>query len=438
MNEEARARLLFGPYEPPRIPRNQRLLCEYRGYLRVSKTWSDGRIPWPRRYRTGSIILCGDLVEAVKKESVEAVCHHWGVCRNVVNLWRKALGVPEMNSGTRQLRRRARRDARPESQRRATRMARGESVQPRPRLVHERGHPLVRVSTSHLAKDRMARTGHFSPELRIWTPKEDKFLGTAPDNEIAGLLKRTPNAVGSRRRFLGIPAWRYSYSRPWTAEEEALLGVVPDRKLAKRLKRTFCAVQARRETRGLPPIEPQRRRFTSSEDALLGTMHDDALAKKLGRSPTVIAERRHYLNIPMNGRTRSRTDMSRKERETDRAADYLNHLLTQAAEAGADTVLLERVPGGLEICFLAGGAGLGTVLKDRELESELIELVVRRAGLENRATGRMDWDIRGENWPVTVEEYDSFGESCFRLKLGKAHSRPRGKTEPYRGRRKRP
>ena len=95
-----RFRLQFGPYAPPKVPRKNLLLCEMRGYLKVSPNWSDGLIPWPRRWRTGSIILCGDLVRAVKMESVEAVCYHWGVCRNVVQNWRHALGVPEFNPGT--------------------------------------------------------------------------------------------------------------------------------------------------------------------------------------------------------------------------------------------------------------------------------------------------------------------------------------------------
>ncbi|MBI4662449.1 MAG: hypothetical protein HY735_26835 [Verrucomicrobia bacterium] len=118
--------------------------------------------------------------------------------------------------------------------------------------------------------------------------------------------------------------------------------------------------------------------------------------------------------------------MSSKEREAKRAVEYLNRLLHEAVEAGADTVELERVPGGLEICFLAGGTGLGTVLQDRTLEAELVELIVHRAGLEwvgKASHGAMNWGIGGKDFRIAVEEYDSFDESCFRLKLGKDRRR---------------
>lgn len=114
-------------------------------------------------------------------------------------------------------------------------------------------------------------------------------------------------------------------------------------------------------------------------------------------------------------------DMSKNQHETERAVEYLNRLLDDAVEAGADTVELERVPERLEICFLAGGAGIGTVLKDRALQAQLIELLVRRAGLKNRS--KMKWNIHGQDCTITVEEYDSFGESCFRLKLAKPRLR---------------
>jgi hypothetical protein len=49
MNDREHFKLLFGPYAPPKIPRNQRLFCEVRGSLKVG-SWSDGLIPWPRRF----------------------------------------------------------------------------------------------------------------------------------------------------------------------------------------------------------------------------------------------------------------------------------------------------------------------------------------------------------------------------------------------------
>lgn len=260
MSVPERFRLQFGPYEPPRIPRNYRLLCAMRGYLKVSPTWSDGLIAWPQRWQTGSIILCGDLVRAVKMESVEAICYHWGVCRNVVQNWRHALGVPEFNPGTVQLRSQLR--AGPDSPTRQRAIARAKhpkAILQREKAPHETAHPLVRKSTSVLVRERMEKTGrHINPALRLWTAKEDKLLGTARDEQIAKRIRRSEDAVRARRNILGIPAWNASYSKPWTAEEDALLGVVPDRVLAKRLKRTFLAVQARREIKQLPPVNPQR------------------------------------------------------------------------------------------------------------------------------------------------------------------------------------
>ena len=87
---------------------------------------------------------------------------------------------------------------------------------------------------------------------------------------------------------------------------------------------------------------------------------------------------------------------SKNRQETERAAHYLNGLFCQAVDADADTLPLERVPEGLEICFFTGGTGVGNVLNDRKLEAELIALVVRRAGLGKRAKGKMNWNLRGE------------------------------------------
>jgi len=95
--------LLFGPYSPPLIPKSGLLRCEMRGLLRIG-AYSQAPIPWPMRHGKHSIILCGDLVRAVKTESVEAVSYHWNVSRGLVQVWRKTLGVSEFNAGTKRLR----------------------------------------------------------------------------------------------------------------------------------------------------------------------------------------------------------------------------------------------------------------------------------------------------------------------------------------------
>ena len=58
-------------------------------------------------------------------------------------------------------------------------------------------------------------------------------------------------------------------------------------------------------------------------------------------------------------------NMSAKERETEGATEYVNDLLHEALQAGADTVELEGVPEGLEICSLVAASWIGMVLEDR-------------------------------------------------------------------------
>lgn len=263
MNQQERCKLLFGPYVAPRTPRNRRLYCQMRGSLRMG-TWSDGPIPWPRRYRTDSIILCGDLIRAVKMESVDAICYHWGVCRSLVQKWRAALNVPRYNLGTKQLRRYVWSPNSLARQKAITRGVNPKALIGRRKSTLEPVRPIKRPGTSELMRERMAKTGRaLNPALRLWTEMEDKLLGTARDENIARRINRSKFAVTARRQNLGIPAWNVCYARPWSPQEDALLGVVPDRLLAKKLKRTFLAVQARRESKQRPPVNPQNGRFAS-------------------------------------------------------------------------------------------------------------------------------------------------------------------------------
>lgn len=94
--------LRFGPYLPPKVVRGAKLFCEVRGTVTVGG-YSAAEIPWPYLRRGGGtpcLILCGDLVRAVKHEALIAVAHHWGVSETTVWKWRKALDVERWNAGS--------------------------------------------------------------------------------------------------------------------------------------------------------------------------------------------------------------------------------------------------------------------------------------------------------------------------------------------------
>lgn len=101
-----RYKLLHGPYRAPRVRYGKTLFCELRGEV-VVNGMSFGRIAWPTTRKKRSrpaFILCGDLVRAVRRESALAICYWFGVTPQTVTAWRKALGVPTTNEGTRRLR----------------------------------------------------------------------------------------------------------------------------------------------------------------------------------------------------------------------------------------------------------------------------------------------------------------------------------------------
>jgi hypothetical protein len=63
---------------------------------------TDAPVPWPYavRWSRRSLCLTGDLVLAVRCETVVAVASWWGVSRSTVRIWRRALGVARFNPGT--------------------------------------------------------------------------------------------------------------------------------------------------------------------------------------------------------------------------------------------------------------------------------------------------------------------------------------------------
>jgi hypothetical protein len=83
MKPQDRTKLLGGPYRTPRCRVGRTLRCTRRGRV-IVRGITDGPIPWPYSWRSNidrrpSLILCGDLVRAVRMESGKAIMHWWQV-----------------------------------------------------------------------------------------------------------------------------------------------------------------------------------------------------------------------------------------------------------------------------------------------------------------------------------------------------------------------
>jgi hypothetical protein len=105
-----RVKLLHGPYRAPALHIGDRATCLLRDCDVVITGWSDAPISWPRCRALDSggggsgLLLAGDLLKAVRRESAAAVRYWWGVSVLQVWKWRKALGVTRTdNPGSRRL-----------------------------------------------------------------------------------------------------------------------------------------------------------------------------------------------------------------------------------------------------------------------------------------------------------------------------------------------
>lgn len=99
---------LLGTYRTPRVRLGEVIPCEARDCDLVVVEITNARIPWPVGRRKGqagkSLIVFGELAEAVRRESNQAVCHWFGITTQTVSKWRKAFGIIQTNPGTHRLR----------------------------------------------------------------------------------------------------------------------------------------------------------------------------------------------------------------------------------------------------------------------------------------------------------------------------------------------
>lgn len=327
-------RLLSGPYVPPRVRRRDWLDDAIDGAVQVGG-YSDGPIPWPRRLKTGrhSLILCGDLVRAVRTESSVAVQHWFGVGVVTVAKWRVALGVDRQNnSGTQALYRelqpqkltpevvaRARiAAAAPDAVERMRQAKTGKPAhaatraallaaakQPKPPGWGKRASDWMRRG-KETAQNQAPRPAH---RRGAWTPEELAMLGTDADPAIAARLGVSLRTVFLKRSGLGIPPATVHPPRPrdtrWTADMLALLGTMTDAAVARALNITARVVQRQRVNCGIPPFARRGRwpsaAWTPEALALLGTASDAAVAAQIGLKVSAVHAKRKSLGIEARG-----------------------------------------------------------------------------------------------------------------------------------------
>ena len=115
---------------------------------------------------------------------------------------------------------------------------------------------------------------------------------------------------------------------------------------------------------------------------------------------------------------------SRRPQTAVRPPPALQDIVERALARNADSIELEPVPEGLEVCWRVGDTGLGTVVSNKE-GNRITRFIVRAAGLERHDKGIMSMTVAGERVQVSVEMYEHFGEWAYRLSLVPARKRRR-------------
>jgi hypothetical protein len=230
VDEDTRVRLLFGPYRTPRFRVGWVVRCRVRGDVTICGL-SEAPIPWPlcrTGSRTGLVVYKG-LEKAVRRESALAVAHWWGIGRNTVWKWRKALGVDATTEGTGRLRSEYTKEpwaqeALKKAQAKAGDPGRREKIaasrrrRPRPPHVIQAMAEARRGSRhSEDTRRRMSEThkarGTLVPGTVPWTPEEDRLVRSLPIQEAARLTGRSEGAVRTRRSRLKVPDGRRQENR---------------------------------------------------------------------------------------------------------------------------------------------------------------------------------------------------------------------------------
>src|SRR5208283_19517 len=101
------------------------------------------------------------------------------------------------------------------------------------------------------------------------------------------------------------------------------------------------------------------------------------------------------------------------------ASRELIRILEETVTAGADCLELERENKELVVYQYLGNTGIGAVAIPEKLQRAVVKEIVNRASLHRKPTGKFLLTLLGKEYEVFAQEYDTYGEAAFTLRLNR-------------------
>lgn len=94
---------IAGRYRPAAFRKGDHAFCLFRDTDVIITSWTDARIPWPRRRAIdqaggSGLLVDEELARAVRNESVVALRFWFGASKTALQNWRRALGIDAIRS----------------------------------------------------------------------------------------------------------------------------------------------------------------------------------------------------------------------------------------------------------------------------------------------------------------------------------------------------
>jgi hypothetical protein len=109
--------------------------------------------------------------------------------------------------------------------------------------------------------------------------------------------------------------------------------------------------------------------------------------------------------------------MASDSNRSEMAFQEIVQVLERAVQSGVDSLGLEYKGRELLVFHQTGALGVGVERISDDLRQQVIQELVRRAGLLRKERGKFRVVLLGRDFEILVEEHDSFGESAFNLTL---------------------